>query len=270
MLDGTTTIIQPDGAGGLVQQEVPNVPILLSALEFLTALDVLSTPNLTTVDNEESLITIGQNVPMVQGSQSSLNQGGVGASVYNRIDREDIGIKMTVEPQINEGDYVLLALNVEVSALASAQNSVGDANTLGPTLDKTEIENIVSIKDGSTGIIGGLISESVTRSRWQTPLVGDLPLLGWLFRTKSETRLKQNLIVLVTPHIIRDGTDIERLTEFKTDEVSKANADVIFERGYIRKVHKKHHLRNRARPAQDAIDRMRQEDEGFSRGAVER
>ncbi|MBN2310643.1 MAG: type II secretion system secretin GspD [Candidatus Hydrogenedentes bacterium] len=268
VLDGTTKLTMSDGEGGTVIQEVPNVPLLLTALESVTALDVLSRPSLTTVDNETASILIGQDVPVVSGSQSSLNQSSVGSSVYNRVERQDVGIKMEATPQISEGDFVFLELNVEVSALASADSSVGDANLLGPTLDKTEITDKVVIKDGGTGIVGGLISEQISRARSQTPLLGDLPLLGWLFRGKSDIRDKQNLVILVTPHIIKDNMDVERLTQYRTDEVSRANADVIFERGYIRKIKRKHYLRNRYRPGDVKESGVLETRGEFERGAI--
>ncbi|MCP4644675.1 MAG: type II secretion system secretin GspD, partial [bacterium] len=202
LLDGTTQITTPDGAGGLVVQQVPNVPLLLTALENLTALDVLSRPSLSTVDNEEAKILIGQDVPIISGSSRAQDQSAIGASVYNRVDREDIGIKMTVTPQINEGDFVFLDLAVEVSALAPASSTVGDPNLLGPTLNKTEIEDKVVIRDGATGIIGGLISENMSRTRTHTPFLGDLPLIGWLFGSRNETRRKEDRVVFVTPHIV--------------------------------------------------------------------
>ena len=269
VLDGTTEIPVSDGSGGIVVQTVPNVPLLLTALDHLTALDVLSRPSLTTVDNEEASILIGQDVPFVSGSQSSLNQTSTNSSIYNSIDREDVGIKMTVTPQISEGDYVLLELGVEVSAQASASTTVGDPNLLGPTLDKTEIQDKVVIRNGSTGLVGGLISESMDRSRRHTPYAGDLPLLGWLFGRRSTTRRKENLIVLVTPNIIKSGTDIDRLTEFKTDEVHRANADVMFEHGFIKKLKKKHYLRKNHRPGQMFLEEFQGEDEGFDRGEAE-
>ena len=266
IIDGTTTIPSLDGSGGV--QTVPNIPLLLQFIETLTAVDILSQPALTTVDNEEAHIIVGQNVPFIVGSQSSLNQNAVNSSVFNRIEREDVGIQLTVTPQISEGDYIFMDLAVEVSQTV-ASDVGADVNSVGPTLQKSEVTAKVTIQDGSIGIIGGLVSEQVNQSRNQTPILGDLPVLGWLFRNKGGGRNKRNLVVLVTPTIVRDSTDVERLTDWKLDLFTEANLDAWFEEGFISKVKHKRELRNKYRPSEHHTDRYRGNREGFDRGGVE-
>ncbi|MDZ4859475.1 MAG: type II secretion system secretin GspD [Candidatus Hydrogenedentes bacterium] len=257
IIDGTTELTFPDGAGGTVTQEVPNVPLLLQALESLTALDVISRPSLITVDNEEANIVDGQDVPIPTGSQRSLDSGGgVGGSVFTTTQREEIGVKLTVTPQISQGNYVYLDLEVEVSR--PIQSSVGiDPNDTGITLSLSKVVNKVVVRDGSTGILGGLISEGTDRLRQQTPLLGDLPLLGWLFGRKDYQRTKRNLVVLITPTIVKEGIDLERLTDAQTAKAATANADVFFERGIFKKIPTKARMRSKYRPTEAALDEVR-------------
>jgi general secretion pathway protein D len=270
IIDDFTEITIPDGAGGFLTQEVPNIPLLLTALESLTALDVLSRPSLTTVDNEEAHILDGQEIPVITGSQRSLDSGtSVGSnSVFNQTQRRDVGIGLTVTPQISEGDYVFLDLEVTVER--PIQSTIGlDPNLVGPTFSKSEITNKVVVRDGSTGVLGGLISESTDRSKRQTPILGDVPALGWLFRRKDDQRAKRNLVVLITPHIMKEGIDYERKTEAEIDYTARANADILFEKGFIKKVETKRNMRNSYRPTEAALEEVRS-NQGFGRGDVSR
>ena len=267
ILDGFMDIPVSDGQGGLTVQTVPKVPLLLTALDSVTDLDVLSQPILTTVDNTEANITIGEEVPVVRGTSSSLDQTAVGRSIYSQVERRDVGIKMKVKPQISEGDYVFLELEVEVSQ--PKQSTVGaDPNIVGPTFQKSNVTNNIVIRDGSTGIVGGLISETTDRSKRKTPYMGDMPVLGWLFRRTVDKRAKRNLVVLVTPHVIKEGVDADRLTRTRVDEFRQANLDVMFEKGFIKKIKRRHYTRTQYHPSALRIEQMDQ-GAGFSRGNME-
>ncbi|GMU92918.1 MAG: hypothetical protein AMXMBFR4_19760 [Candidatus Hydrogenedentota bacterium] len=259
LIDGTTDITFSDGAGGTITQEVPNVPLLLTALEALTALDVLSRPSLITVDNEQANIVDGQEVPVVTGAQRPLDSTpGAGAgfgSVFTQTDRREIGVKLTVTPQISEGNYVFLDLEIEVSRPIVSTIGI-DPNASGPTFSLSKITNKVVVREGSTGVLGGLISESTDRGRRQTPILGDIPGLGWLFGRRESTRVKRNLVVLITPHIVKEGIDYQRLTDAQMSKASKANADVFFERGIIKKISQKAYERSRYRPTTAAIEEV--------------
>lgn len=268
IVDGTTQAPVPDGAGGITTTTIPNIPLLIQFIESLTAVDILSQPALTTVDNEEAEIIVGQEVPFIVGSSSALDQSAVGRSVFNRIEREDVGIQLKVTPQISEGDYIFMELEVVVSQTV-ASDVGADVNLVGPTLQKSEVLAKVTIQDGSTGIIGGLVSEQVSQSRTQTPVLGDLPVIGWLFRNRGSGRNKRNLVVLVTPTIVRDATDVERLTDWKLDTFNAANVDVWFEEGYISKIKNKHEARKKYRPSEKHSDKYRGGRAGFNRGDLE-
>jgi general secretion pathway protein D len=211
---------------------------------------------------------VGQEVPFITGSSRSLDQSAIGASVYSRVEREDVGIMLKVVPQISEGDYVSMELEVEVSEVV--QSSVGaDVNVVGPTLSKSNVTTETVIKDGSTGVLGGLIREATDRSIRQPPYLGDLPLLGWLFRTKNNRRQKRNLVLLVTPYIMKEGIDMDRVTQYRMDQFNKANLDVLFEKGYIKKIKKRHRMRNDYRPTEAYAEQSRVE-KTFGRGDVKR
>jgi general secretion pathway protein D len=210
------------------------------------------------VDNEQANVLDGQNIPIPSGSERNINTGGgVGAgSLFTTVQREDVGVKMQVTPQISEGDYVFLDLDVEVSR--PIQSTVGiDPNSTGVTLSKSNIVNKVVVRDGSTGILGGLISEGTDRSRRQTPILGDIPLLGSLFGRKDYNRTKRNLVVLITPHIVKEGIDYDRLTQAQMARAANANADVLFQRGIIKKLPMKAKLRSRYRPTDAAMSEIR-------------
>ena len=263
-LDGTTEVNLPDGSVA----EVANVPLLLDMLETITDTDILSQPSQTMLDNEPSSIIVGQEVPFVTGTSTSLSQAAdVNRSVFSQIQREEVGIKLDVTPQISEGDYVNLDLVVEVSQTI-ASDIGADVNTLGPTLQLSKVQTVVSIRDGSTGIIGGLISEGTDRRVSQTPVLGDLPLLGWLFRSKNTGRQKRNLVVMVSPYIVKDSTDLTRFTQDRIRRFRQANVDVLYEKGFIRKVRQRHDQRNNYRPSVEHSDSVigGQTGRGFNRG----
>jgi general secretion pathway protein D len=239
--------------------KVPFVPFLVKALETLTDVDILSKPSLTTQDNEDADIVIGQELPVPTArsgysttSSSSTNtaySGYYGLTSSGRgITREDVGVKMKVTPHINEGDYVAIEMEVEVSKPITSSIGI-DVNDLGPTFSKSKVTNNVVVKDGSTGIIGGLMEETANHDKKQTPVLGDLPLVGWLFGTRNNSRTKHNVVVLVTPYIIKEGIDFDRLSKFKMDEFRNANVDVLFDKGFVKKVRKGAYMRNKYRPS---------------------
>ena len=259
--------------------KIPFVPFLLKALETLTDIDVLSQPSLTTQDNKESTITSGQEIPIpTQRSGYSTSTSGTGSTTTNPIygltnygsgiSRQDVGVKMKVTPHINEGDYVSLETEIEISE--TANSSVGiDPNELGPTLNKSQVKNNVLVKDGTTGVIGGLIKESADHTRKQTPYLGDIPVINLLFRSKNDNRKKENIVVLITPFIIKEGTDLERVTEHKMDQFRNANIDALFEKGIIKRIKKRQEMRSNYYPSIKRSEEMTQEN-AFGRGDMKK
>ena len=180
---------------------------LISALAKDADTNVLSTPTIVTMDNEEAEIVVGQNVPFVTGSYTSGNTSGSNTNTntfsnpFQTIQRDDVGIKLKVKPQINEGNAIKLEIEQEVSSLAPSANTA----TQGPTTNKRSIKTIVMVEDGQILVLGGLIDDQLTESSKKVPLLGDVPLLGNLFRYRDTTKLKRNLMVFLHPVILRDA-----------------------------------------------------------------
>lgn len=256
---------------------IPFVPVLLQAIETVSDLEVLSQPSLVTVDNEEASIVVGQEVPFIT-STASPQRTATGEVItgtwggYTRVERKEVGIKLTVTPQISEGDNVLLKIEIEVSAVAGANQSVGSVDILGPTTNKSLFKNQVLVKDGSTAVLAGLIRDTADRTQTQVPVLGDLPLLGFLFRNRSVTREKRNMVVLVTPHIIKESSDLERVTQYKVMEYQDVNVQELFKAGFFKKVKTKSSMRKSYRPTLDRTEALtgQVEREEFNKGTIYR
>ncbi len=184
---------------------------LLQALDTNGLVNVLSTPNILTTDNKEAEITVGENVPF-QGS-STMSTFGTTQSV----DRKDIGINLKIKPQVSEGDYIRLDINQEISAVAPSKGQAIDLVTT-----KRAAKTTVVVKDGSTVVIGGLIQDSETETVSKVPLLGDIPGLGWLFKTSNKERKKTNLMILLIPHIVKDNADLTTITDAQRTSFGKA------------------------------------------------
>lgn len=183
--------------------------LLLKALYSDASNNVISTPSITTLDNEEAEIVVGQEVPFVTGSFSSTGSGG-GATPTNpfqTIQRENVGLTLKVKPQINEGDIIKMEIEQELSAVSSSSVLAADLITT-----QRSIKTIVLVEDGEMLVLGGLIDDNVRDQVGRVPGLASLPLLGNLFKSRSSTRTKQNLMVFMRPTVIRDRTTSARLT----------------------------------------------------------
>jgi general secretion pathway protein D len=171
--------------------------------------NVLSTPNLLTLDNEEAKIVIGQNVPFVTGQFTNTGSGGGGTvNPFQTIERKDVGLTLKVKPQISENGTVKLAIYQEVSSvLASTVNA-----TNGPTTNKRTIESNVLVEDGSVVVLGGLLQDEYSGNQEKVPGLADLPLFGNLFKSEARARKKTNLMVFLRPVVVRDAQATERLS----------------------------------------------------------
>ncbi|MEJ2589946.1 MAG: type II secretion system secretin GspD [Candidatus Thiodiazotropha sp.] len=188
------------GAGRFNSSSV-NFAALVQALDSDTTSNVLSTPSLMTLDNQEAEIVVGQNVPFVTGSYTST--GGTSSSVnpFQTVQRQDVGLTLRVKPQINEGNAVQLEIEQEVSSIDNtAVTGASDIVT-----KKRQIKTVVMVDDGSTVVLGGLIDENLQQAEEKVPLLGDVPLLGALFRANTTTKVKRNLMIFLRPVIMRDA-----------------------------------------------------------------
>ena len=181
---------------------------LASFLESSGSGNILSTPNLLTLDNEEAKIVIGQNVPFVSGSFT--NTGGTGGSVnpFQTVERKDVGLTLRVKPQISEDGTIKMQIFQEVSNVDPAS-----VNTLtGLITNKRSIESNVVVDDGSIVVLGGLLTDEFSGSQQQVPVLGNIPYLGNLFKNQNRTRRKTNLMMFLRPVVVRDGESTERLS----------------------------------------------------------
>jgi general secretion pathway protein D len=198
---------------------VPSFGIVLQALQSSSDVNVISTPHVIMTDNTEGEITVGQNVPF-QAAYSPATPTSTSTStvvsslnsLYAPIQRQNVELKLHIKPQINQGDYVRLEVDEQTEEIASVDK------TLGPTTSKRSAKTTVIAKDQETVVIGGLIQERLTRSVSKVPVLGSLPLLGWLFRNESTRKQKTNLLLFLTPYIIRDQSDVRRIFERKMAE----------------------------------------------------
>jgi general secretion pathway protein D len=181
---------------------------LLRALQTDTNTNILSTPNIVTLDNEEAELIVGQNLPFVTGSFTGTGSTNP-QNPFQTIERQDVGLTLKVTPQINEGDTVQLVLEQEVSSVIPGTVEQGIATR------KRSIKTTVLVDDGGILILGGLIAEEVSDTVSKVPLLGDIPLIGFLFRTENTTKTKQNLMVFLRPSILRNSKDAALVTNEK-------------------------------------------------------
>jgi len=187
-----------------------NFALLLQALASDADTNVLSTPTLVTMDNEEAEIVVAQNVPFITGQFTNTGATSGATNPFQTIERKDVGLTLKVKPQINEGDAIKLDLSQEVSSLAASVTGASDLIT-----NKRSIKTSVTVDDGKILVLGGLIRDDQLESVQKIPGLGDLPLVGALFRTTSSTLRKTNLMVFLHPSIIRDAATGDRLTNEK-------------------------------------------------------
>jgi len=176
--------------------------------------NVLSTPNLMTLDNEEAKIVIGNNVPFVTGSYANTT-GNNSVNPFTTVERKDVGLMLRVRPQINENGTVKMAIYQEVSKIDG--NTVKDVN--GPTTSKRSIESNVLVEDGSIIVLGGLLEDSYQQAEDKVPLMGDIPVLGNLFRSENRSRKKTNLMVFLRPVVVRDAAASDALMLDRYDAI---------------------------------------------------
>lgn len=191
----------------------------MQALASDKDVNIVSAPHILTSDNEEAEIIIGDNIPIVTGRTEAAT-GGPSLSQAVNVERQDVGVTLRVTPQISEGETLRLNIFQEITEV-SPNPATGDPDEVGVALSNRKIENTVVVNDGETVAIGGLIDESYTETERGVPFLRDVPYLGWLFKTKTESLRKTNLLIFLTPHIIRNADDLERETIRKRLELEE-------------------------------------------------
>jgi general secretion pathway protein D len=196
---------------------VQGLGALLQALSQTADANVLSTPNLITLDNEEAKIVVGTNVPIQTGSYSNLTSGTTSAA-FNTYDRVDVGLTLHVKPQITDGGILKLQLYTEDSAIVTGTTNAA-TNPAGPQFTKRSIQSTVLADNGEIIVLGGLMQDNYQVSNSKVPLLGDIPWIGQLFRSESKTRNKTNLMVFLRPVIITDHSTAQAVTENRYDYI---------------------------------------------------
>lgn len=203
--NSTTGSLLPPGPGltlGIFRQinGALGLGALARALESDVNTNILSTPNLITLDNEEAKIIVGQNVPFITGQYTTqASGGGAGVNPFQTVEREDVGLQLRVRPQISEGGTVKMAIYQETSAVQDSSNAAGIITS------KRSIETNVLADDGQIIVLGGLIEDTVGDGVDKVPLLGDIPIIGNLFKYQTRSRKKTNLMVFLRPTIIRSS-----------------------------------------------------------------
>jgi general secretion pathway protein D len=196
---------------------VQGLGALLQALSQTADANVLSTPNLITLDNEEAKIVVGTNVPIQTGSFSNLTSA-TPSSAFNTFDRVDVGLTLHIKPQITDGGILKLQLYTEDSAIVNGTTNVA-TNPSGPEFTKRSIQSTVLADNGEIIVLGGLMQDNYQVSNSKVPLLGDIPWLGQLFRSEQKTRNKTNLMVFLRPVIINDRDTAQAVTSNRYDYI---------------------------------------------------
>jgi general secretion pathway protein D len=197
---------------------------LIRAIGGIGNTNIIATPSIVTLDNEEAEIKIAQEVPFVTGQYTNQGVSGPGGNVnpFQTIQREEVGNILKITPQINEGDSVMLKISQEASSIAASSQQVSTNDLI---TNKRTISTNVMVEDGGIIVLGGLISDEVRESKSQVPFLGSIPVIGELFKTRSVDKVKTNLMVFIRPRIMRDGVDAAIETNAKYNYIRQQQVE---------------------------------------------
>jgi general secretion pathway protein D len=205
----------------------PTIGAVVQAYKTDQEVSILSTPQIMTLDNEEAEINVGSNVPYITSQQSSTtlttstSTAAVSPLNYNSYEYRDVGVILNITPHINEENFIRLKISQQVTKVTSA------SGVTTPTTLKRTAKTTVVVKDNETVVIGGLVGDSTQDNTYKVPLLGDIPILGWLFKTYSTSREKTNLYVFLTPHIVRTQQDAAGLYQEKRETMGDVVEGII-------------------------------------------
>ena len=215
-ITGSTIFGQGTGTSGSVLP--PQFGILLQAMQTNNDVNVMQVPNILTTDNEKSTITVGQNLPFPSAITGGLpmagQAGGMAAfAAMQSVQRQDVQLKIEVTPHVSASETVRLELKTEISDIADK-----NFNGLGPATNKRTLETTAVVRDQQPVVLGGIMRDRVAESVTKIPILGDIPILGYLFKTRSKEVQKQMLLIVLTPYVINDPSELQRIFERKTRE----------------------------------------------------
>ena len=193
----------------------PSLGAVIQAYQKDKDVNILSTPQILTTDNQEAKITVGKNIPYQTRSTAQ-----TGTETYSSYEYKDVGIMLKITPQISKDRKVRLNISQEVTRLESTTE-------FRPTTLKRAIDTTVIVKDKSTVVIGGLIDESFSETEYKVPCLGDIPLFGWIFKSKAKSRERSNLFVFLTPHVVASPAEAEEIYSKKKDQIDNVKEDKI-------------------------------------------
>src|SRR5262249_2260901 len=196
--------------------QITNLQFLARALETMSKANILSTPNLLTLDNEEARIIVGQNVPFITGQfVTPASSGAATVNPFQTVERRDVGLTLRVRPQISESGTIKMVIYQEVSSVQDSSNPAGIITNM------RAIETNVLVDDGAIVVLGGLVQDSVSNTTEKVPVLGDIPLIGQLFRFETRRQQKTNLMVFLRPFIVREDADARGLTVDRYDAMRR-------------------------------------------------
>ncbi len=195
-------------------QEFLNIGALLRALQTDTDVNILSTPQILTSDNQKAEIVVGENRPFPTGQSQT-----VGGNVLTTIERKDVGITLRLTPQIMESSQVRLDVFQEISTISESASQTVGGTFVGPTTNKRSANTSIIVKDQQTVVVGGLIRDNITKTIRKVPFLGDIPILGWLFKVQTRSTEKTNLLIFLTPYIVREPNEVAQIRENKTQDM---------------------------------------------------
>lgn len=203
-------------AGGANAVLPPMFGIVVQALQTNTDVNVLQVPNILTTDNEKSTITVGQNLPFpsaITGGLPQLGAAGGGFAALQSVQRQDVQLKLDITPHVNASDYVRLEIDNEISDVLS-----DNFNGLGPATNKRTLKTVAVVRDQQPVVLGGIMRDRISETVTKIPVLGDIPILGYLFKQREKSTEKQMLLIILTPYVINDPSDLQRIFERKTRE----------------------------------------------------
>ncbi len=190
----------------------PNIAAVLKAFKDKSSINIIATPQILTTDNKQAEISVGENIPYL----STANTADTSERGYENYEYRDVATHLTITPQINQADTLRLEISTEVSKI----KSLGEGG-VRPTTFKRTANTTVLVQDSETIVIGGIIGHDATEGDTQVPLLGDIPILGWLFKTHSTSHRKTNMFIFITPHIVKNPADMARITMTKEEQLDK-------------------------------------------------
>ena len=214
---GTAAAGEVTDPTGLIEEGI-TIGVGRITLEGEADTNIISTPSVVTTDNEEATLNVGQEVPFVTGSYSNTGNAGGAVNPFQTIQREQIGVKLAITPQINEGDSMVLEISQEISSIAQSASGAVDLIT-----NQRIVETTVIVDDGEILVLGGLLEDVLRESEQKVPVLGSIPVLGNLFRSRKTEKLKTNLMIFIRPTILRDAA----ATAIETDAKYNMIRDVL-------------------------------------------